>query len=115
MIESELFGYEKGRLQAQLAQSKACLKQPIAARDSSMKGEMEPGDRMEVYLERIEQDLLGRALAINKNNQPGAAQQLGISQSGLIKKLKRLAHEVGLFLSHWCINEPTLVHKKNRK
>lgn len=47
---------------------------------------------MEVYLERIEQDLLRSALAINKNNQTRAARQLGISRSGLIKKLKRLAH-----------------------
>jgi two-component system, NtrC family, response regulator len=51
-----------------------------------------PGDRMELYLERIEQDLLRSALAINNNNQIRAAQQLGISRSGLIKKLKRIAH-----------------------
>ncbi len=51
-----------------------------------------PGDRMELYLERIEQDLLRSALAINNNNQTRAAQQLGISRSGLIKKLKRIAH-----------------------
>lgn len=50
-----------------------------------------PGDRMELYLERIEQDLLRSALAINNNNQTRAAQQLGISRSGLIKKLKRIA------------------------
>lgn len=42
-------------------------------------------------LERIEQDLLRNALAINNNNQTRAAQQLGISRSGLIKKLKRIA------------------------
>ena len=57
-----------------------------------VKGELEPGDRMEVYLERIEQDLLRSTLAINKNNQTRAAQQLGISRSGLTKKVKRLAH-----------------------
>lgn len=51
-----------------------------------------PGDRMELYLERIEQDLLRSALAINNNNQTRAAKQLGISRSGLIKKLKRIAH-----------------------
>ncbi|MGB7070576.1 MAG: sigma 54-interacting transcriptional regulator [Pyrinomonadaceae bacterium] len=51
-----------------------------------------PGDRMDVYLERIEHDLLRSALVINKNNQTRAAQQLGISRSGLIKKLKRIAH-----------------------
>ncbi len=51
-----------------------------------------PGDRMELHLERIERDLLRSALAINNNNQTRAAQQLGISRSGLIKKLKRIAH-----------------------
>jgi len=51
-----------------------------------------PGDRMELYLERIEQDILKSALAINNNNQTRAAQQLGLSRSGLIKKLKRIAH-----------------------
>ena len=51
-----------------------------------------PGDRMEVYLERIEQELLRSALAINNNNRTRAAQQLGISRSGLIKKLKRINH-----------------------
>ena len=55
-----------------------------------MKGELEPADRMEVYLERIEHDLLRRALAINKNTQTKSAQQIGISQAGLIKKLKRI-------------------------
>lgn len=50
-----------------------------------------PGDRMELYLERIEQDLLRSALAINNNNRTRAARQLGISRSGLIKKLKRIA------------------------
>lgn len=50
-----------------------------------------PGDRMELYLARIEQDLLRNALAANNNNRTRAAQHLGISRSGLIKKLKRLA------------------------
>ncbi|MGE4019637.1 MAG: helix-turn-helix domain-containing protein [Pyrinomonadaceae bacterium] len=40
---------------------------------------------MEVYLERIEQDLLRSALAINKNNQTRSAQQIGISRSGLLR------------------------------
>jgi len=50
-----------------------------------------PGDRMESSLERIEQYLLRSALAINNNNQTRAARQLGISRSGLIKKLKRIS------------------------
>lgn len=50
-----------------------------------------PGDRMELYLKRIEQDLLRGALAINNNNQTRAARQLGISRSGLMKKSKRIA------------------------
>ena len=51
-----------------------------------------PGDRMELYLERIEQDLLRSAIANNNNNQTRAAQQLSISRSGLIKKFKRISY-----------------------
>jgi len=51
-----------------------------------------PGDRMESYLERIEQYLLRSALSINNTNQTRPAQQLGISRSGLIKQLKRIAN-----------------------
>lgn len=69
---------------------------------------------MEVDLERIEQDLLRSALAINRNNQSRVARSSDYLGLDFIKKLKRLAHEVGLFLSHRCINEPTLVRKKNR-
>ena len=54
-----------------------------------------PGDRMGLYFEGIEQDLLRNALAINNNNRTRAAQQLGISRSGLIKKLKRIANLIG--------------------
>ena len=73
-----------------------------------VKGELEPGDRMEVYLERIEQDLLRSALAIKRNNQTRAAQQLGISRSGLIKKLKRMPID-------WCINIPEMAHLCTRR
>lgn len=51
-----------------------------------------PGERMAEYLERIETDLLKSALESNNYNQSRAARDLGISRSGLIKKLKRLAH-----------------------
>jgi transcriptional regulator with GAF, ATPase, and Fis domain len=51
-----------------------------------------PGQRMVEYLERIETDLLKSALESNNHNQTRAARDLGISRSGLIKKLKRLAH-----------------------
>ena len=51
-----------------------------------------PGQRMVEYLERIETDLLKSALVSNNYNQTRAARDLGISRSGLIKKLKRLAH-----------------------
>ena len=51
-----------------------------------------PGQRMVEYLESIETDLLKSALVSNNYNQTRAARDLGISRSGLIKKLKRLAH-----------------------
>jgi len=50
------------------------------------------GDKMEEYLERIEINLLKNALDANNNNQTRAAKQLGISRSGLIRKLKRIGH-----------------------
>jgi transcriptional regulator with GAF, ATPase, and Fis domain len=51
-----------------------------------------PGQRKVEYRERIETDLLKSALESNNFNQTRAARDLGISRSGLIKKLKRLAH-----------------------
>ena len=50
------------------------------------------GEKMEQYLEKIETDLLKNALAAHNYNQTRAAKELGISRSGLIKKLKRMAH-----------------------
>ncbi len=62
--------------QAQLAQSKTSLKQPIAARFSSMKGKLKPGDRTEVYLERIEQDLLRARWQSIRTIKPGQPSSL---------------------------------------
>jgi len=50
------------------------------------------GEKMEQYLEKIETDLLKNALAANNFNQTRAARDLGISRSGLIKKMKRMTH-----------------------
>lgn len=51
-----------------------------------------PGERMEDYLDRIERHLLKNALEKHDNNQTHAARHLGLSRSGLIKKLKRMNH-----------------------
>lgn len=50
------------------------------------------GEKMEQYLERIETHLLKNALETHNFNQTRAAKELGISRSGLIKKLKRITH-----------------------
>jgi transcriptional regulator with GAF, ATPase, and Fis domain len=50
------------------------------------------GEKMNLFLERIEAQLLKNALSIHNNNQSRAARELGISRSGLIKKMKRIAH-----------------------
>lgn len=50
------------------------------------------GETMEEYLERIENGLLKTALDAYNNNKARAAKHLGISRSGLIKKLKRIGH-----------------------
>jgi transcriptional regulator with GAF, ATPase, and Fis domain len=51
-----------------------------------------PGERLEDYLEEIEARLLKKAMETNKHNQTHAARDLGLSRSGLIKKLKRINH-----------------------
>lgn len=51
-----------------------------------------PGERMEEYIEKIETRLLKNAMEANKHNQTQAARDLGLSRSGLIKKLKRISH-----------------------
>ena len=42
-----------------------------------------PDDRMELYLERIEQDLLKGVLATNNNDQTRASSAVGKSRRGL--------------------------------
>lgn len=49
------------------------------------------GEKMEDYLEEIETDLVTNALATHNNNRTRAAKELGISRSGLLKKLKRMS------------------------
>lgn len=51
-----------------------------------------PGENMEMYLKKIESYLLKNALDNHNNNQTRAAKELGISRTGLIKKLKRINH-----------------------
>lgn len=51
-----------------------------------------PGDNLETYLKTIENQLLRNALESHNNNQARAARELGISRSGLIKKIKRIGH-----------------------
>lgn len=51
-----------------------------------------PGENMETYLKRIETYLLKNALDNHNNNQTRAAKELGISRTGLIKKMKRIEH-----------------------
>lgn len=50
------------------------------------------GDKLETYLRKIETYLLKNALENHNNNQTRAAKELGISRTGLIKKLKRIGH-----------------------
>lgn len=51
-----------------------------------------PGERMEEYIEKIETHLLKNAMEANKHNQTHAARDLGLSRSGLIKKLRKINH-----------------------
>lgn len=55
-------------------------------------GAFASGDKLENYLKRIETYLLKNAMENHNNNQTRAAQELGISRTGLIKKLKRIEH-----------------------
>ncbi|HRH40140.1 MAG TPA: sigma 54-interacting transcriptional regulator [Pyrinomonadaceae bacterium] len=55
-------------------------------------GQFADGDKLESYLRRIETYLLKNALEIHNNNHTRAARELGISRTGLIKKLKKLEH-----------------------
>lgn len=53
---------------------------------------LEQGEKMEEYLEKIENHLLKTTLESHNNNKARAAKELGISRTGLIKKLKRIEH-----------------------
>lgn len=50
------------------------------------------GEKMEEYIKEIETHLLQKAMLANNNNQTHAARDLGLSRSGLIKKLKKMDH-----------------------
>lgn len=60
--------------------------------DRNFPAALPPGERMEEYIEKIETRLLKNAMEANKHNQTHAARDLGLSRSGLIKKLKRMNH-----------------------
>ena len=51
-----------------------------------------PGENLESYLKRVETYMLINALDNHDNNRTRAAKHLGISRTGLIKKLKRISH-----------------------
>jgi transcriptional regulator with GAF, ATPase, and Fis domain len=53
---------------------------------------LKQGEKMESYLEKIEIHLLKNALDANNNNRARTARELGLSRSGLNKKLKRFEH-----------------------
>lgn len=81
MIESELFGYEKGA---------------FTGATSSKEDKFEAAAGGTLFLDEIGElsvNLQAKLLKIvEKRNVTRAARDLGISRSGLIKKLKRLAH-----------------------
>ena len=65
---------------------------PRATRASEIVSHFREGETMDEYIKEIENHLLQKALQENDNNQTRAAQSLGISRGGLIKKLKRMNH-----------------------
>ena len=78
-----------------LSKLSAALVKPSIENNSSNSenlGAFAPGENMESYLKRIETYLLKNALDNHNNNQTRAAKELGISRTGLIKKLKRIGH-----------------------
>ena len=78
-----------------LSKLSATLVKPSNKNSSSTSenlGVFSPGENMESYLRRIETYLLINALDNHNNNQTRAAKELGISRTGLIKKLKRIEH-----------------------
>ena len=78
-----------------LSRLSAALVKPSNKNSSSNSenlGAFAPGEKLESYLRRIETYLLRNALDNHNNNQTRAAKELGISRTGLIKKLKRIEH-----------------------
>jgi sigma-54 specific flagellar transcriptional regulator A len=78
-----------------LSKLSAALVKPSNKNNSSNSenlGAFAPGENMESYLRRIETYLLRNALDNHNNNQTRAAKELGISRTGLIKKMKRIGH-----------------------
>lgn len=68
---------------------------PAQMKDSPVRNPIppfNPGERLDDYLEKIETSVLKNVLENYNNNQARAAKELGISRSGLIKKLKRINH-----------------------
>ena len=76
------------RLDAFIAEQNA----RITFADQTSPPVLAPGERMEEYIEKVEAHLLQKALEATKHNQTQAARDLGLSRSGLIKKLKRMNH-----------------------
>ena len=61
------------------------------AKPAAQPDPLDPDDlRIKPRVERMERDLIARALERTQNNQTQAAQLLGLSRYGLQKKLKRL-------------------------
>jgi len=78
-----------------LSRLSAALVKPSNKNNSSNSenlGAFARGENMESYLRRIETYLLKNALDNHNNNQTRAAKELGISRTGLIKKMKRIGH-----------------------
>lgn len=78
-----------------LSKLSPALIKPSIENGSSVSGNLAkfaPGENMETYLKRIETYLLKNALDNHNNNQTRAAKELGISRTGLIKKMKRIEH-----------------------
>jgi transcriptional regulator with GAF, ATPase, and Fis domain len=82
-------------LLARLSTAPAQSQQPQSAKFFSVSDKFPiymPGEKMDDYLDKIERQLLKNAMEKHDNNQTHAARHLGISRSGLIKKLKRMSH-----------------------
>lgn len=59
---------------------------------SEIETQFRRGEKMDDYFKEIETHLLQKAMEVNNNNQTHAARDLGLSRTGLIKKLKRMNH-----------------------